>query len=599
MRPWSFRTPRVAEAGDIPPEIRCALERAGVAVKPLAECETAAMVLVGTTASPPQTVRGLRGALPHALLVGCAPAGPPWTDLLREGVLDDLLPEKMEPAWMQARLSVLLEAAAGRDGAGEDGSFRALVEAQEALIACQNPLDILEHARTTLERWFPGAEVAVHEADEAEPATEEGAPAAPWGRASVPLVASGRVLGRFEVAAPPGAGYEPVRFRLLKAFAAQTAQALHRSRLYRALSIGKAEWEQTFDAIPDTIVLLDRAYRIRRANRALAELKGLHPRELVGRRCYEALYGRQSPCVPCPVTRVLETGREAREEPETRRGGRVFTFRAYPLEVTDGEVVTVIAYARDVTRERELARRLERNEKLMSLGQIAAGIAHEINNPLTAVSSYAQLLSLRLKDPRAVESAKRIEEGIQRIHRLVRNLMSFVRPESESLYPLDLNEVVRDTLSFSRYDVTRGQVELVEDLAPALPRVLGAKEQLEQVLLNLLSNARDAVAGRGTIVVRTWADDGCVHLEVQDDGVGIPPEHRDKIFEPFFTTKPPGKGTGLGLFVAAGIARRHNGDLQVESLPGRGTRARLSLPVFPPEPGAAAAGPPTDPDEGA
>ena len=129
--------------------------------------------------------------------------------------------------------------------------------------------------------------------------------------------------------------------------------------------------------------------------------------------------------------------------------------------------------------------------------------------------------------------------------------------------------------------------------------MLGAKEQLEQILLNLLSNARDAVAGRGTIVVRTRADDGRVHLEVQDDGVGIPPEHREKIFEPFFTTKPPGKGTGLGLFVAAGIARRHNGDLQVESVPGRGTRVRLSLPVFPPEPGAAAAGQPTDPDEGA
>ncbi len=597
MRPWNFRTPRVAGTGDLPPSIRCALERAGVVVNPLAECKNAAMVLVGPTASALQQIRRLRGTLPHALLVGCAPARSPWTELLGEGILDDLLPDNMEPGWMQARLQVLLEAAAGRDGAGSHSPFRALVEAQETLIACQNPLEILEHARTTLERWFPGAEVAVYEADEAECPGEDPVPAASWAHASVPLLASGRLLGRFEVTAPPGTEYEPGRFHLLKAFAAQTAQALHRSRLYRALSIGKAEWEQTFDAIPDTIVLLDRTYRIRRANRALAEVKGLHPRELIGRRCHEILYGRQSPCDPCPVTRVLETGREARAEPEIRRGGRVFAFRAYPLKVTDGHVTTVIAYARDVTRERELARRLERNEKLISLGQIAAGIAHEINNPLTAISSYAQLLSLRLKDPRAVESAKRIEEGIQRIHRLVRNLMSFVRPESESLYPLDLNAVVRDTLSFTRYDITRGQVELIEDLAPALPRVLGAKEQLEQILLNLLSNARDAVAGRGTIVVRTRADDGRVHLEVDDDGVGIPPEHREKIFEPFFTTKPPGKGTGLGLFVAAGIARRHNGDLQVESLPGRGTRVRLTLPVFPPEPGASTADQPTDPNE--
>ncbi len=222
------------------------------------------------------------------------------------------------------------------------------------------------------------------------------------------------------------------------------------------------------------------------------------------------------------------------------------------------------------------------SDKLIALGQMAAGIAHQINNPLTAVSSHAQLLSLRARDPRDAESAARITEGVERIDRLVQNLMSFVRPDGDGFYPLDLNQVVRDTLSFSRYDLTRGDTRLLEDLATPLPRVLGAGDQLEHVLLNLLTNARDAVSGRGTIRISTRAEDEKVFLEVADDGIGIGPEQLEHIFEPFYTTKPAGKGNGLGLFVAAGIARRHGAELRASSEAGRGTRLTLALPVFSP-----------------
>ncbi len=220
------------------------------------------------------------------------------------------------------------------------------------------------------------------------------------------------------------------------------------------------------------------------------------------------------------------------------------------------------------------------SDKLIALGQMAAGIAHQINNPLTAVSSHAQLLSLQARDPRAAESAARITEGVERIDRLVRNLMSFVRSDEDGFYPIDLNQVVHDTLSFSRYDLTRGDTKLVEDLATPLPRVLAAKDQLEHVLLNLLTNARDAVSGRGTIRISTRAGDEKVFLEVADDGIGIGPEQLEHIFEPFYTTKPAGKGSGLGLFVAAGIARRHGAELRVSSEAGRGTLSTLALPVF-------------------
>jgi two-component system NtrC family sensor kinase len=280
------------------------------------------------------------------------------------------------------------------------------------------------------------------------------------------------------------------------------------------------------------------------------------------------------------VVRVFETGEATIIEAGTFRTRHVFDYHAYPLRDDRGRVYAALAYARDVTREEELRKGLRQSEKLMTVGQIAAGIAHEINNPLTAVSSYAQLLSLRLTDPKTIESARRIEEGIGRIHRLVKNLTSFVRPSEETFYPLDLNEIVADTLSFSRYDLTRGDTRLEQELVAPLPKVLGAKDQLEHLLVNFLTNARDALGGRGTISVRTQLRDGSVILEVSDDGVGLQPDEIEKIFEPFYTTKPTGKGTGLGLFIAAGIAKKHRGEIAVESQPGRGSRFTLALPAF-------------------
>ncbi|MBI5444477.1 MAG: hypothetical protein HY900_25105 [Deltaproteobacteria bacterium] len=220
------------------------------------------------------------------------------------------------------------------------------------------------------------------------------------------------------------------------------------------------------------------------------------------------------------------------------------------------------------------------SEKLLALGQIAAGVAKEINNPLTAVSSYAQLLALEATEPKAVESARRIREGVDRIHRLVSNLMSFARPFEETFFPVDLNEVVSETLAFNRFDLLQGDTQLAEELEPRLPKILGAKDELRYLLVNLLTNARDALGGRGNIRLRTRRRDGEVLLEVEDDGVGMAPAEMEKIFEPFYTTKPIGKGTGLGLFIAAGIARKHGGVLTAASEPGRGSRFVLAVPAF-------------------
>jgi signal transduction histidine kinase len=211
---------------------------------------------------------------------------------------------------------------------------------------------------------------------------------------------------------------------------------------------------------------------------------------------------------------------------------------------------------------------------------MATGILHAIHNPLTAVSSYSQLLGLGLPGPKVVECASRIREGIGQIQRILRSLSSFGRPSEESFYPLDLNQIVQDTLSFGGYELIQREARLVQDLQPGLPRVMGVKDQLEHLLLILFTNARDALAGRGTITVRTAAADAAVVLVVEDDGVGMSESERERMFEPFFTTKPEGKGTGLGLFIAAGIAQRHQAKIRAESAAGRGTRVSVSLPAF-------------------
>jgi two-component system NtrC family sensor kinase len=465
--------------------------------------------------------------------------------------------------------------------------LRALVAAQQALIPLQAPAELRRRIEDALGLLFPGARVEARVAASGgvqEPlkgeveGTAEG-----WTRAVEALKTGALILGAVEVRAPEGAPYPHRRLDLLQVYAREAALALHRSQLYRDLSLGKAEWERTFDTIRDCISVVGPDLELRRVNRALAEAVGKAPQALVGQPCFRALYGREVPCPACPVQQALETGTEARAESQTVRGSRVYDYRAYPLRgPPDGRVYAAIAYARDVTREEQLSRSLRHSEKLVTLGQIAAGIAHEINNPLTAVSSYAQLLALRLGDSRDAEGARRIQEGVERIHRLVGNLMSFARPSDDAFFPLDLNDIVADTLSFSRYEISRGETELREELAPQLPRVLGSKDQLEHLLLNLLTNARDAVAGRGTVRVATRADGPRVHLEVADDGVGIEPAVRDRVFDPFFTSKPPGKGTGLGLFIAAGIARKHGGEIRVESEPGRGSRFTLTLPAFAP-----------------
>lgn len=227
-------------------------------------------------------------------------------------------------------------------------------------------------------------------------------------------------------------------------------------------------------------------------------------------------------------------------------------------------------------------------EKLASLGQIVAGVVHELNNPLTSIIAYSDYLTKKLgQDPSSnlsedAERVRRIGEAAERILKFTRDLVAYARPTGDSRGPVQIQEVIERALVFCEHEFADGQVEVERTFAEPLPMIVGIPGQLTQVFVNLFTNAAHAMGERGgvlRIAVRTADSGASLRIDVSDSGDGIPAEAMPQIFEPFFTTKTDGRGTGLGLSIVRGILDAHDGTIQVSSAPGQGTSFTLTLPV--------------------
>jgi two-component system NtrC family sensor kinase len=259
-------------------------------------------------------------------------------------------------------------------------------------------------------------------------------------------------------------------------------------------------------------------------------------------------------------------------------------------EVLDG-AIHVEALMRDVSERkrledqaRDLYHQLLQAEKLAALGQTISGVAHELNNPLATILTLAERLSLRRVDEETRRGLETILSESERAARIVRNLLTFARKRHTTRAMVDVNQVVRETLALRSYEQRLSNITILEALAAGLPNVFADPHQIQQVLLNLIINAEQAMIGangRGTLIIRTWHDleRDAVVLEVNDDGPGVPEEVQPRIFDPFFTTKDVGKGTGLGLTVAYAIVQEHGGRISLRCRSGEGTSFYVQLPA--------------------
>jgi len=240
---------------------------------------------------------------------------------------------------------------------------------------------------------------------------------------------------------------------------------------------------------------------------------------------------------------------------------------------------------------------LLQSEKMSAVGQLIAGVAHELNNPLTAILGYAQLLESEGLNERASDFVGKLFKQAQRTHRVVQNLLSFARQRKPQRQPIDICKALEDTLALREYDLRVNNIKLERDIAPGLPTVMADPHQLEQVFLNIINNAVDAMleqAHGGQLKLRVYAEDGQVRVEFHDSGPGIKDAHR--IFEPFYTTKSAGKGTGLGLSICYGIIQEHGGTITAQNREEKGAVIAVSLPAASPQAGSEPALPQPRPD---
>jgi PAS domain S-box-containing protein len=388
-----------------------------------------------------------------------------------------------------------------------------------------------------------------------------------------PMVAAGHTMGILAVWGKAPRAFGPGHEALLAAVAAPAAIALQNTALITILATGKREWEQMVDAIRPAIAIIDPRGEVRRANMAFANLVGTPVTALTGRSWLFLL----PPAWADPVQRALAAPGESGAE--IRSDGRAFAVRAHPVT---GEAGSAVLLIEDITETRRLQDHLVQSEKLSAIGQLIAGVAHELNNPLASVLGFADFLAeAGQMPPGLAEPVRVIQQEASRAAGIVKNLLTFARRQDQERRRVDLGPVLQRTMALLHNQLIGLKVEPRLIVESGLPPVDGSPNQLQQVFLNLINNAAQAIgtSGTGTTVTvhaRPWLDG--VTVEVSDDGPGIGPDLQPHIFEPFFTTKPDGQGTGLGLSICQGIIKEHGGVIRLRSAPGEGAAFTVELP---------------------
>ncbi|MBI5876872.1 MAG: GAF domain-containing protein [Chloroflexi bacterium] len=417
-----------------------------------------------------------------------------------------------------------------------------------------------------------------------------------------PLFIGDNVIGSISVDSEETDAFSTDDERMLTAFAHSAALAIQNARMYSDLAQAYREAEQNqqqilesgntltavFDGVADDLYVVGQDYKLITVNRALAARRQLPTIQLVGNRCFEALYNRTAPCNGCTLQTTINGGTQSTWTGRIRRGAqtREFEMQLYPLRAPRSESARAMVFAHDITERRQMESALVQVEKLSAVGRLAAGIAHEINNPMTVVLSNAEMMQDGLPpDDPLREHVELILRAGSRASKIVRNLLEFSGRTQVEFSPTDLHQTIDDTVTLLAHQFKRSRaiIHCEYEATPAI--VLGNRDQLQVVWINLLVNALDALSERAAdrqIQIHTSnAGDHAMQITINDNGKGVPGDAIPHLFEPFFTTKAPGEGTGLGLYNCYNIIRQHGGDMRVASQINAGTTFTISLPTYP------------------
>lgn len=349
----------------------------------------------------------------------------------------------------------------------------------------------------------------------------------------------------------------------------------------KAVNQALKEWDRTFNAIDDWIFIIDENFNITKANNAFAKAFKLSPQETVGKKCYELMHKADKPWQECPVELTRKDKKVHTQEMTDFNIGIPLLVTSAPIFDDKGEFTGVVHIAKNITERKKDEAQIFQMEKLAVLGQLSAGLAHNLNSPLMGLLNLVESFRDKIQaDSREHRELTEMLNAVSYMTKVVKDLGMFVRTSNVEFVEICLNELIETTLSFSESQLIHKSIKITKNYADDLLKIRGGRNQLQQVILNIISNACDAMPAKGefSIVTKNSQDGSKVIMEFSDTGGGIEEKDLPYIFNPFFTTKKQGNGVGLGLSVSHGIINNHNGEIKVSSCVGKGTKIAVILP---------------------
>lgn len=398
---------------------------------------------------------------------------------------------------------------------------------------------------------------------------------------SVPILKSSRresqeVLGVINVAdKSSGEPFYSGDMKLIVALTSLAAMSIQNATYFEEVSRTKEEWESTFDAITDSVAILDDCYKLVKVNKAYRNSGSWDDSDLIGKTCYEVFYQQKKPCADCPAADTLAGGKPAYAERKV--GNRILRQWTYPMFDDDGKSSSVVMYTRDVTNLKKLKERLIQSERMASIGQIAAGVAHEIRNPLGSIVTAVEVLSSEggTDEENAFTLTEVLKVEAQRLNEIISEFLLYAAPQQPVLKENHLNRVLKEVIRMAVNEAKKNDISIVMDLDDRIPSTHFDAGKIKQVIWNLVINGVQAMPSGGTLTITSHRRQNGIEFRVRDQGKGIGPEDMSRIFDPFFTTKS--SGTGLGLSIVNRIVEDHHGRIEIESEEGRGAEFIVQL----------------------